>query len=441
MNKSEYLMILYDTLNDVPSDVRTGIVSEYRDYFNKELEKGRTEEEIIMSLGDPVTLAYAAKQMRGYGQKRNEDFNIPVRRKRGSGTRVGIIFIIIGVFVIMGTGVLGIVFNFTGLSDMGLSNKIDVNEYHEANLDSIKKIIIKNSSSDALIDTTTTDKVSGLLKGVVRNSDSPYLSMQTTGDTLLIEVKWPKKSVLFFSSNLDLHISVPKSFKGDIEYTSSSGNLEMSEMSIDNLILRSSSGDIEIQDVEINNRFKLSSVSGNCKIISLSANNMVYQSTSGDMFFTNIIVNEDILINSTSGNSKLSEIECNKLSIDSTSGDINIEEAQLNLLSVESKSGNVTVDNLDGAVQTETTSGDTSLLLSNVKDNVYIKSISGNINLYLPDNIGFTLNSKSASGNINCEFSLQDISKGKNYLTGVYGNGEVDISISATAGNINIKEN
>ena len=35
MNKSEYLMILYDTLNDVPSDVRTGIVSEYRDYFNK----------------------------------------------------------------------------------------------------------------------------------------------------------------------------------------------------------------------------------------------------------------------------------------------------------------------------------------------------------------------------------------------------------------------
>ena len=68
MNKSEYLMILYDTLNDVPSDVRTGIVSEYRDYFNKELEKGRTEEEIIMSLGDPVTLAYAAKQMRGYGK-------------------------------------------------------------------------------------------------------------------------------------------------------------------------------------------------------------------------------------------------------------------------------------------------------------------------------------------------------------------------------------
>ena len=177
------------------------------------------------------------------------------------------------------------------------------------------KIIIKNSSSDALIDTTTTDKVSGLLKGVVRNSDSPYLSMQTTGDTLLIEVKWPKKSVLFFSSNLDLHISVPKSFKGDIEYTSSSGNLEMSEMSIDNLILRSSSGDIEIQDGN-KYRFGLSSVSGNCK-------SLVYRQTTWftslpATCFTNIFVNEDILINSTSGNSKLSEIECNKLSIDST---------------------------------------------------------------------------------------------------------------------------
>ncbi|NLO98684.1 MAG: DUF1700 domain-containing protein, partial [Clostridiaceae bacterium] len=52
MNRSEYLMALYDALNDIPVQERTDIVSEYQEYFRSETEKGRTEEEISLSLGD-----------------------------------------------------------------------------------------------------------------------------------------------------------------------------------------------------------------------------------------------------------------------------------------------------------------------------------------------------------------------------------------------------
>ncbi len=74
MNRSEYLMALYDALNDIPVQERTDIVSEYQEYFRSETEKGRTEEEISLSLGDPVTLAYAIKHRRGYGAHKQDTF-------------------------------------------------------------------------------------------------------------------------------------------------------------------------------------------------------------------------------------------------------------------------------------------------------------------------------------------------------------------------------
>jgi len=57
MTRSEYLMALYDALNDIPAQERTDIISEYQEYFKSEMEKGYTEEEICTSLGGPGTLA------------------------------------------------------------------------------------------------------------------------------------------------------------------------------------------------------------------------------------------------------------------------------------------------------------------------------------------------------------------------------------------------
>ena len=122
------------------------------------------------------------------------------------------------------------------------------------------------------------------------------------------------------------------------------------------------------------------------------------------------------------------------------SGDINIGDTKLDLLIIGSRSGTINVEDLDGGTQIETTSGYTKLSFSNANDNIYVKSLSGNVDIILPDNLGFTLNSKTTSGDIDCEFSLTNMKTGKHSLSGVYGNGEVDISISVTSGDINIKE-
>lgn len=443
MNKSEYLMTVYDTLNDLPSDVRTAIVSEYREYFNSELEKGKTEEEIIMSLGDPITLAYAAKQRRGYGQDNHKDFKMPRRRRRSSGSKIGVILLLLGVFTIMGTSFSSQFFKGMNKLNFGIPNKTDIDDYKEVNLGSVKNIIVNTTSSDTYIETTSSDKVTSHLKGDVRTSDQdsiPYLSMETSGDTLLIEVKRKQNHVFFYSSNIDFYVSIPEKYDGNIEYVSSSGNLEISDATLDNLTIKLTSGDINIQDIDLKNKFDLSSTSGNSNISKLNANSMSYQSTSGDRNFRNITIKEDIDINSTSGRTQLYDITCNQLSIDSTSGDINIGDTKLDLLIIGSRSGTINVEDLDGGTQIETTSGYTKLSFSNAQENIYVKSLSGNVDIILPDNLGFTLNSKTTSGDIDCEFSLTNMKTGKHSLSGVYGNGEVDISISVTSGDINIKE-
>lgn len=61
MNKDEYLEKLKELLKDMPKDERKDILLDYEEHFMVGLEKGRTEEEISMALGNPETVAKQIK--------------------------------------------------------------------------------------------------------------------------------------------------------------------------------------------------------------------------------------------------------------------------------------------------------------------------------------------------------------------------------------------
>ena len=207
MNKTEFLMALYDTLNDIPSELRTDIVSEYKEYFESELEKGKTEEEIIMELGDPITLAYAAKLRRGYGEQYNQENNRTHNKpKKSSGKLIGIILLIFGVVTIVTTFAIHPFGRSADNSTIfGKRESYDIDSYEEINIHSIEKIIIKTTSANTLVETTSQDDLTCLLKGKVKTSNKDYiptLNIDTSGDTLIIDVTNPEKNnvVLSFST-------------------------------------------------------------------------------------------------------------------------------------------------------------------------------------------------------------------------------------------------
>lgn len=61
MNKSQFLKILNDMLKDIPEDEKKDILFDYNEHFSIGLKEGRSEEEIVSSLGDPKTIAKEIK--------------------------------------------------------------------------------------------------------------------------------------------------------------------------------------------------------------------------------------------------------------------------------------------------------------------------------------------------------------------------------------------
>ena len=61
MNKKEFLEKLDKALIGIPKDEKKEVMRDYEDHFSIGSEKGRTEEEIAKSLGDPASLVKTIK--------------------------------------------------------------------------------------------------------------------------------------------------------------------------------------------------------------------------------------------------------------------------------------------------------------------------------------------------------------------------------------------
>lgn len=74
MDEREFIQVLIDRFKGIPEEELDDILSDYKEHIAIGLKKGRSEEEIVASLGDPETIA---KQIRAsYLVKKAEDSNL-----------------------------------------------------------------------------------------------------------------------------------------------------------------------------------------------------------------------------------------------------------------------------------------------------------------------------------------------------------------------------
>ncbi|HHU91175.1 MAG TPA: DUF4097 family beta strand repeat protein [Clostridiaceae bacterium] len=443
MNRTQYLMALYDALKDIPSQERTDVISEYREYFRIEMENGRTEEEICSSLGDPVTLAYAIKQRRGYGPDSQETFYKKPHRKNGIFKTIATVISAIVVLCIVFGGT--IMFSFSKGKGLifGAAKKYEINDVRTITPDSAKTIIIKTASTDTSILPSDSEIIKGSLVGNVRATSPdhvPTLKITRSGDTIIIEEKREVFGVIgFYWEDVKLDISIPESFKGAVEFEGTSGDLKASDLDIGNFLLKVSSGNVRLDNITVENNMKLTSGSGDFMVKELKATKLILQSTAGNKEFRDVYIKENFNINSTSGDTVLNSIKCHELGIDSTSGNINIDKLQLDRISIETKSGDVNVRDLEGNAQIDASSGNINVSVKEADEEIYIKAISGDIELRMPADKSFTLDSRTSSGNINCDFKLEDKVSDDNTLKGIYLNGDILLNIKTSSGNIDIE--
>ena len=141
-----------------------------------------------------------------------------------------------------------------------------------------------------------------------------------------------------------------------------------------------------------------------------------------------------------SGNIKLNNIKGNT-EVKTVSGKVSARQIKGDI-KASSVSGNLIFRDCEGMFSDlHSTSGDIEAELVTLEKNasgMSLTTVSGDINLYLPDDASFNLYIKTVSGEINTKFKVLVESVKKNQLVGEVGAGGFDIELRTVSGDISL---
>ncbi|MCC0632514.1 DUF4097 family beta strand repeat-containing protein [Clostridioides sp. ZZV15-6388] len=163
-------------------------------------------------------------------------------------------------------------------------------------------------------------------------------------------------------------------------------------------------------------------------------NNINVSTTSADIYSTYLKSNMTD-IESVSGNIEMSG-KIDKITLETTSSNINIKKLDSKSVICNSVSGKIQLSGKTDDLKINTTSGDIKINSSEMLSSFKCDTISGDIDLYIPENSGFTLDFSKVSGNLNSSFKL--LQDGDSYI---YKNGTAKMYVDTTGANLNIRKN
>ena len=165
----------------------------------------------------------------------------------------------------------------------------------------------------------------------------------------------------------------------------------------------------------------------------LSSKKAVMDASSGNMTY---IGNADSFTADTSSGNISFTGEAKTISTDSSSGDVFIEQTgESDSISTDSSSGdmNITAE-YTKSLSTDTSSGKQVIKLEKQAESISLDSSSGDVKLYLPENADFTAEISTSSGDVSYELALKKTGD----ETYVCGNGENEVSIDTSSGDVKI---
>lgn len=171
--------------------------------------------------------------------------------------------------------------------------------------------------------------------------------------------------------------------------------------------------------------------------------NMAINLGSGNLNFSGLSKNEpmkldELILDIGSGNVNLKNVSVKHFEHDSSSGNVDIDSLTTETGSFDISSGNLKVKHYIGAIEAELSSGNLNIQMDELTDSVDIEVSSGVVDLNLPTDADFTLNGKTNSGNITCDFPLTSKKIDNKNIKGTHGSGEHPIDVSVSSGNIKI---
>jgi len=249
-------------------------------------------------------------------------------------------------------------------------------------------------------------------------------SVYVSGSTLYIESA--RKGLSYFSDPTGLSCTV-------IVYIPQKKDFR-------DISIKITSGDIDIdRSLSAKDRIKLETTSGDINAESgLFADEIVISSTSGDIELYNIDA-DNFKTNTTSGDIEIEKFTGGSGSVQSTSGDIKLEDFATEYANFESLSGGISVKKLDcDYFDAKSSSGGITLELIN--EPIATSSAecsSSDLSIYLPMRAKFTIEASCSSGSFRDKFNNNRMNPRDNYRMD-YNGGGATIKLRTSSGDITL---
>ena len=182
------------------------------------------------------------------------------------------------------------------------------------------------------------------------------------------------------SANITLAIPAP--IRPELRIGTSSGNVTIESIALEQLRIGTASGDVEAAAVDIRSELRITSASGDITVTGAKAQQMQLSSTSGDIEASECFIQGGVKLNTTSGDISWHQ-QCHTLNASSVSGDITLEGSAENI-SFQTVSGDVEISlrseqllSLNG----NTASGDMDITLpAGLPVDLRLNAVSSHIN-------------------------------------------------------------
>jgi len=203
---------------------------------------------------------------------------------------------------------------------------------------------------------------------------------------------------------------------GSIRLPSKTLHVEIPESMINSfkdVVIETVSADVRMDPLS-SEKTRVSSVSGDIHVVGLDSNRATVSTTSG----------------------RVSTEDCHGvyLSVSTVSGEVRVNASEYEDLNIETVSGGISTEGNFERIWAKSVSASTQIVCSNVPKEITSESISGSINVYLPDSADFTAHLSTVSGRLSSE--IPGIME-KNYFT--CGSGSNRYRFETVSGSVSIR--
>ena len=387
MTKSEYMKMLEIQLGKFSESVRQEILEDYENHFAEAMAQGKTEEEIIEELGDIQDMIdeipeedIAEENIAEEFEGEKQEFEGSVKKEYSCGYRK----------IVADCKAADIILKSS------IDNKLYVNyenpdgtesgqSFYQYENDGVFYVGVNKNDA-----TTSTKNVKFDFLGF--HLDIPFQKSYEAGQ---------------------MTIEIPQGFP-DIELRTTSGDIDLINVSGEILRVKTTSGDFQSELAEYR-QMTISATSGDIDVESVKSDRLELSATSGDI--------------------TLERVDANELIAVTGSGDIEANEFKGAEVSVKTGSGDIEFNGETHTYNGRSGSGDQELEFSGELNMVNIVAGSGSIELNLNNNGGASITTYTGSGDVGIHAD-EFTQKGENHY--VVGNGRATVTVRTGSGDVDI---